>query len=100
MATGTVKWFDEIKGYGFIVPDGGGRDVFVHHTGIADRGFKSLAESAKVEFEVREGRKGLEAFNVVVVARPKGPAEPGKGGRGKPTEARPRQRGRLDRQRS
>jgi CspA family cold shock protein len=64
MATGTVKWFNDAKGYGFITPDGGGKDLFVHHTSIAGNGFKSLSENAKVEFESREGQKGPEAINV------------------------------------
>ena len=67
MATGTVKWFNDAKGYGFISPDGGSKDVFVHHTGIAGGGFKTLAEGAKVEFEQVEGQKGPEARNVTVV---------------------------------
>ena len=65
MATGTVKWFNDSKGYGFIQPDGGGKDVFVHFSNIQGSGFKSLAEGAKVEFETREGQKGPEATNVV-----------------------------------
>jgi CspA family cold shock protein len=68
VATGTVKWFNAEKGYGFIAPDGGGEDVFVHHTGIADGGFKSLAEGAKVEFEIVEGTKGPQAKNVVPIS--------------------------------
>lgn len=67
MATGTVKWFDEKKGYGFIAPDGGEKDVFVHHSQIAGDGFKTLAEGTKVEFETREGQKGPEATNVTPV---------------------------------
>jgi CspA family cold shock protein len=67
MATGTVKWFNDAKGYGFIAPDGGGKDVFVHFSAIAGDGFRTLAEGAKVEFEVREGTKGPEAANVVTV---------------------------------
>jgi CspA family cold shock protein len=65
MATGTVKWFDDAKGYGFITPDGGGKDLFVHHTGIAGDGFKTLAEGARVEFDPEEGQKGPQATNVV-----------------------------------
>ena len=68
MATGTVKWFNNSKGYGFITPDGETKDVFVHHSQIAGEGYKSLNEGQKVEFEVREGAKGPEATNVVVVA--------------------------------
>ena len=64
MATGTVKWFNDAKGYGFISPDGGGKDVFVHHSSIVADGYKSLAEGAKVEFETQEGQKGPEATNV------------------------------------
>jgi CspA family cold shock protein len=67
MATGTVKWFNDAKGYGFIAPDDGDKDVFVHHSGIAGEGFKSLTEGSKVEFEVREGQKGPEATNVILV---------------------------------
>jgi CspA family cold shock protein len=67
MATGTVKWFNNAKGYGFITPDGESKDVFVHHSQIAGEGYKSLNEGQKVEFEVREGQKGPEATNVTPV---------------------------------
>ena len=67
MATGIVKWFNDSKGYGFITPSDGGEDLFVHHTGIAGSGFKSLAEGAKVEFEPTQGAKGPQATNVVVL---------------------------------
>jgi len=67
MPTGTVKWFNDDKGYGFIAQDAGD-DVFVHHSSIAGDGFKSLAEVAKVEFEVEQGPKGLQAQNVRLVA--------------------------------
>jgi CspA family cold shock protein len=64
MATGTVKWFNDSKGYGFITPDEGGKDLFVHHSSILGSGFKSLPEGAKVKFEAREGQKGPEATSV------------------------------------
>jgi CspA family cold shock protein len=67
MATGTVKWFNDAKGYGFITPQEGEKDLFVHHSAIAGDGSKSLAEGAKVEFDPREGAKGPEATNVTVV---------------------------------
>jgi CspA family cold shock protein len=60
MATGTVKWFNDDKGYGFITPDDQGKDVFVHHSAISGEGYKSLAEAAKVEYEVEEGPAGAE----------------------------------------
>ena len=64
MAQGTVKWFSVEKGYGFISPDEGGEDVFVHHTGVTGEGFKTLDEGARVDFEATQGRKGLQADNV------------------------------------
>ncbi len=68
MATGTVKWFDESKGFGFITPDEGGKDLFVHFSNIAGNGFKTLNEGAKVEFEPAEGEKGPQATNVAPIA--------------------------------
>jgi cold shock protein len=68
MANGTVKWFNDGKGYGFITPDEGSKDLFVHHSSISGDGFKSLAEGARVSFEQREGSKGPEATGVAVVA--------------------------------
>ena len=68
MATGTVKWFNDAKGYGFITPADGSKDVFVHHSSIAGEGFKSLAEGATVEYVPRDGAKGPEATNVVTTA--------------------------------
>ena len=64
MATGTVKWFDDAKGYGFITPDEGDRDLFVHHTGIDGQGFKSLQENSKASYEEEAGDKGPKAVNV------------------------------------
>jgi CspA family cold shock protein len=64
MPQGTVKWFNDEKGYGFISPDDGGDDLFVHHTGISGRGFKSLEEGDKVSYEVTQGSKGMQAINV------------------------------------
>ena len=63
-ATGTVKWFNEEKGFGFITQDNGGADVFVHFRAIAGDGFKSLAEGQKVSFDVEQGQKGPQAANV------------------------------------
>jgi cold shock protein len=64
MAQGTVKWFNEDKGYGFISPDEGGEDLFVHYSGIEGGGFKSLEEGAKVSYEAIQGKKGMQAENV------------------------------------
>ena len=67
--TGIVKWFNEAKGFGFITPEGGAKDCFVHHTAIQGQGFKTLAEGEKVEFEVVQGQKGPAAQNVVRTGR-------------------------------
>ena len=64
MGTGTVKWFSDEKGFGFITPDGGGRDLFVHFSGITGDGYRSLAEGAKVTFEEENGDKVPKAVNV------------------------------------
>jgi CspA family cold shock protein len=64
MATGTVKWFNESKGFGFITPSSGGDDVFVHFSAIQGSGFKTLVEGQSVNFEVEKGPKGLQASNV------------------------------------
>ena len=65
MARGTVKWFNDQKGYGFITPEDGSKDLFVHHTSITGEGFKSLRDGQAVEFEVAQGPKGPQATNVV-----------------------------------
>jgi CspA family cold shock protein len=64
MAAGTVKWFNDAKGFGFITPDDGGKDLFAHHSEIQGSGFKSLAEGQKVEFEVTQGAKGPAAAKI------------------------------------
>jgi cold shock protein len=64
MPTGTVKWFSDDKGYGFITPDEGDRDLFVHHTGIVGDGHRSLDEGSKVSYEEEQGDKGPKAVNV------------------------------------
>ena len=65
MSTGKVKWFNESKGYGFIEPDGGGRDVFVHYSAIQGEGYKTLSEGQQVEFDITQGEKGPQAANVM-----------------------------------
>lgn len=65
--TGTVKWFDEGRGFGFIAQDGGGKDLFAHFSEIQSEGYKSLSENQRVEFEVKEGQKGPQAANIRVV---------------------------------
>ena len=67
MATGTVKWFSDEKGFGFIKPDDDGKDLFVHFSGIAGNGFRSLPEGAKVSYEAEQGPKGPSAVNVQVI---------------------------------
>jgi CspA family cold shock protein len=64
MATGTVKWFNEAKGFGFITPEGGDKDVFVHFSAISSEGFRTLAEGQQVNFDVEDGPKGPQAVNV------------------------------------
>lgn len=67
MPTGTVKWFSDDKGFGFITPDNGDKDLFVHHTGINGDGYRSLQEGAKVSYDAEEGDKGPKAVNVTTI---------------------------------
>jgi len=68
MPTGTIKWFDDRKGFGFIEPDGGGEDVFVHFSALQGEGYKTLEEGQQVQFEIVKGDKGLQAANVSKVS--------------------------------
>ncbi len=68
MATGTVKWFNNDKGFGFITPDEGGKDLFVHHSAIQGNGFRTLADGARVSYESEDGPKGPKAINVEQLA--------------------------------
>jgi CspA family cold shock protein len=68
MPTGTVKWFNESKGFGFIKPDDGGADLFAHYSGIKAKGFRTLKENQKVEYQVQQGQKGPQAVEIDIVA--------------------------------
>ena len=67
ISTGRVKWFSDQKGFGFITPDDGSNDVFVHHSAIETEGFRTLSEDQAVEFEISQGKKGLQATNVNII---------------------------------
>lgn len=66
MAAGTVKWFNDSKGFGFITPDGGGEDLFAHFSAIQSKGFRSLAEGQRVTFDITKGPKGNQASNILL----------------------------------
>jgi cold shock protein len=68
MATGTVKWFNDSKGFGFITPEGGGEDIFAHYSAIQMNGFKTLKEGQKVTFDVNQGPKGKQASNIAAAS--------------------------------
>jgi CspA family cold shock protein len=68
MPTGVVKWFNETKGFGFIKPDDGGSDVFAHYSGIKSKGFRTLKENQRVEYQVQQGQKGPQAVEIVPLA--------------------------------
>ena len=76
MPSGTVKWFNDAKGFGFIQPDGGGPDAFAHFSAIVAEGYKSLKEGARVTFELSEGAKGLMAANIQAEGAPAAPTAP------------------------
>ena len=80
--TGTVKWFNNDKGFGFIAPEDGSKDIFVHHTAIQGSGYKSLDEGEKVEFDVAQGQKGPQAENVTRLGGGNPSGGGGGGGRG------------------
>ena len=68
MATGTVKWFNDAKGFGFVTPEGGGKDVFAHFSAIQGQGFKTLREGQRVQFDLTSGPKGEQASNIRVIS--------------------------------
>ena len=76
MPSGTVKWFNDAKGFGFVQPDGGGADAFAHFSAIQMEGFKTLKEGARVDFELTDGPKGLMAINIRYTEAPVTPAAP------------------------
>ena len=69
MASGEVKWFNNAKGWGFIMPEGGGEDIFVHFSAISGTGYKTLAPGQQVNFDLQEGQRGLHAINVIAVGQ-------------------------------